>query len=374
MTCRVAPAFDGQPLWCVLEQQLRVSQHGIRRAKRTQGTILLDGMPARTNMPARAGQEVGIAVDDATLLPEELDAPSVTPEAPGPGMLDVVYEDDDLLVLNKPAGLAVHPCAGYRTHTLGNYVVWYLRERGRGLALHPVHRLDVGTSGLVVFTTTGYAQDRLQTQLHTGAFQRDYLALCAGEFEDGDTGTGVAADTGAKPGADAPDDRPAARAWATVDVPIGRVRRGPRAWDVDPVGEHESPAGESKRAVTHYRVLGCHRDGGCSEASQARSLVHLRLETGRTHQIRAHMTWLGHPLLGDAVYGREAYTRPREAWSEEERAQAVQPFPAWCPLERVALHSWRLAIAHPFTGERLDLEAPLPRDLRELWPVEAAAR
>lgn len=315
ISCAVDEALDGRPLRDVLARQLRVSQHLVRRAKRTgdggPSGITLDGRPAHTDVVVHAGQTVGIAVDDESLGAGAQDGHAIAAEE---GPLDILYEDDDIVVANKPAGTAVHPCPGYWEHTLGNFLVWHLRAEGKGLSLHAAHRLDVGTSGAVVFACNAYAHDRLQRQLHTGAFRRDYLALCAG-----DPGEGVA------------------------DTPVGRVRKGPRAWDVDPDGQ----ARESKRAVTRYRSLGTRAWG--EAGVHLLSLVLLTLETGRTHQIRAHMSWLGHPLLGDTAYGGPG---PAEG----------------CPMDRPALHSWRVSLEHPVSGERLELEASLPADMREMWP------
>lgn len=340
LACTVDEALDGRPLREVLARQLHVSRHLVRRAKRTgdggPSGITLDGRPAHTDAVVRAGQTVAIAVDDASLGAGPQDGHAVAAEE---GPLDILYEDDDIVAVNKPAGTAVHPCAGYWEHTLGNYLVWHLREEGKGLGLHAAHRLDVGTSGVVVFAVNSFAHDRLQRQLHTGAFRREYLALCEGGLEDAGEDGAAGGAGAAAPEAGGGASAAAAGAWGTVDVPIGRVRRGPRAWDADPGGA--DPA--RKRAVTHYRVLGRAEAGPlpCS-------LVLLELETGRTHQIRAHMAYLGHPLLGDAVYGG--------------------PGPEACPLDRPALHSWRVSLAHPVTGERLELEAPLPDDMRRAWP------
>lgn len=300
ITCTVGAERAGQPVWQVLREELGVSDRGLRRAKRVPGAVLLDGAPTRTAARVRAGQTVGIAVDDATVARDE---PAVEPQ---PGPLAIIYEDDDLLVVDKPAGLVVHPCSGQRSGTLSNFAVHHLATRGHPQARpHPVHRLDVGTSGLIVFATSGFVQSRLQEQLHGGGFARTYLALCRGA---------LAQDAG------------------TVDRPIARVGDGPRSHDV---------ADGGKRAVTRYRVLARLDAGGVADG--AASLVALELETGRTHQIRAHMAFLGHPLLGDAAYGG-----------------------ACADIARPALHSWRLRLEHPLTGAPLDLEAPLPADMRAL--------
>lgn len=299
--CTVERPCDGYPLWSVLEERLGMSRATIRRAKALPGGLLLDGAPSRATVQVREGQLVEVDVADAPLRPG--DRPVVEPQ---PGPLDVVYEDDDLLAVNKPAGQVVHPCPGHRTSTLGNFAMHHLVSTGSVSVsrLYPVHRLDLGTSGLLLYAKNAYAHGRLQASLHAGAgagCERLYLALCEGDFEDG-TGT--------------------------VDAPIARVDETSIRRTVDARG---------KRAVTHYRVL-----GAASPLAHC-SLVALRLETGRTHQIRVHMAHVGHPLVGDALYGAASGL-----------------------IGRPALHSWRTALVQPVTGERLVLEAPIAPDMEEL--------
>lgn len=308
----VEDALDGAPLWCVLEDRLFASAITIKRAKRVPGAITLDGTPARSTSVIRDGQEVALAIDDVTLrLVGPEGCASVEPQ---PGPLDIVYEDEDLVVVNKPAGLVVHPCSGQRDHTLGNFLLWHLlHERGIACALHPVHRLDVGTTGLIAFATSGYAQARLQAQLERGVFVREYLAVCEGV--------------------------PAEPA-GVIAAPIGRVGYGPRSWDVCPNGNP---------ATTHYQVVcALEADGSLP----ARSLVRLRLETGRTHQVRVHMAHLGHPLLGDAAYG----------FGERQPEQPAPP----APIARPALHSAHLRCVQPVTGAAIEFEQPLPADMTAL--------
>jgi len=292
----VDAALDGAPLWRVLEERLNLSDIAIKRAKRVPGAIALNGEPSRTNAIVCAGQEVAVAIDDATLGPRERYGEPVEPQ---PGPLDVVFEDEDLAVLNKPAGLVVHPCSGQRRDTLGNYLQHHLRERGVECALHPVHRLDVGTTGLIAFATSGYVQARLQAQIEQGTFVREYLAICTGRLPEPE---------------------------GLVKAPIGRVGLGPRSWDV---------RADGRPATTRYQVL---RELSGAEGPLA--LVRLRLLTGRTHQARVHMAHLGCPLLGDEAYGKPSQL-----------------------MGRAALHSWRLRCVQPVTGEPLELEAAVPEDM-----------
>lgn len=326
VACAVDGGCDGYPLWRVLKERLGMSRAMVRRAKALPFGLLLDGAPSHTTAEVRAGQIVEANVADAPLAPGE--RPCVEPQ---PGPLDVVFEDDDLLVVDKPAGQVVHPCPGHRTATLGNFAMHHLLSTGSAPVsrLYPVHRLDLGTSGLLVYAKNAYAHGRLQASLHAGAeggltggagaengvpgCGRLYLALCEGVF---------------------------GREAGVVDAPIARVDEESIRRAVDARG---------KRAVTHYRVLGTVPGAGSGTGLDAGpdrrpcSLVALRLETGRTHQIRVHMAHIGHPLLGDALYG-----------GAEGR------------IGRPALHSWRTRLVQPVTGERLLLEAPIARDMAEL--------
>ncbi len=295
-----------------------MSRAMVRRAKALPFGLLLDGAPSHTTAEVRAGQIVEANVADAPLAPGE--RPCVEPQ---PGPLDVVFEDDDLLVVDKPAGQVVHPCPGHRTATLGNFAMHHLLSTGSAPVsrLYPVHRLDLGTSGLLVYAKNAYAHGRLQASLHAGAeggstggagaengvpgCGRLYLALCEGVF---------------------------GREAGVVDAPIARVDEASIRRAVDARG---------KRAVTRYHVLGV--VPAAHSGGQTCSLVALRLETGRTHQIRVHMAHIGHPLVGDGLYGGASDL-----------------------LDRPALHSWRMGFLQPVTGERLALEAPLPRDMAKL--------
>ncbi len=279
----------------LLRQALGCSAAVVRTAKGWPDGILLDGRHVRTDQWAEPGQRLSILISDRT--DGDLAA------APGP--VDIVYQDADLLIINKAPGVAVHPSPGHYDDTLGNFLTWHFRGQDVPFRFRPVNRLDRGTSGLMAAARHAYAQERMKGQLHTGDFQREYLAVCQGRPEE---------------------DR------GTVDQPIGREEGSVLRRQVRPDGA---------RAVTHYRVLW---SGG------GRSLLRLKLETGRTHQIRVHMAWLGHPLVGDFLYGEEG------------------------PLRRTALHAWKLALTHPLTGQSLSWTAPLPGDMAALLPEDVAGR
>jgi len=214
--------------------------------------------------------------------------------------LDVVYEDAELLVINKPAGLTVHPGAGRQTGTLVHAVLAHCPMLpGIGGEHRPgiVHRLDKDTSGLLVVAKTERALRHLQAQIQARRARRDYRALVHGRMS-------------------APEGR--------IDAPVGRDPRHRTRMAVVPTG---------RTAVTHYRV---------AEAFDAATALDVRLETGRTHQIRVHCAYIGHPVVGDPVYGR----RPNP-WG----------------LARQALHAHRLAFVHPVSGLPLSFTAPLPADM-----------
>jgi len=257
------------------------------------------------------------------------------PEPPEPQgediPLDILYEDDRLVVLNKPAGLVVHPGAGNWTGTLVNALIHHCGDSlsGIGGVRRPgiVHRLDKDTSGVMVVAKTDLAHRALSEAFadhgKSGNLERAYLALV----------------WGAPP-----------RVTGTVDAPLGRAAdRTRRAV----VREDHSDA---RHAVTHFTVR--ERFGGDRETEPLASLVECRLETGRTHQIRVHMAHIGHPLIGDQDYGRAFRTKANRL--PEGLRERVLAFP------RQALHAYLLAFDHPATGTHMRFEAPLPQDMAEL--------
>ena len=235
----------------LLRKGLGLSGTVIRRVKWLPDGILADGVRVHTDFRPEAGQVLSVRLDDTERRSGVL---------PAPGPLDIVYEDLDVIVLNKAPGVSVHPGPGHFSDTLGNFLLWHYDEEGEGADFHPVHRLDRGTSGLIVVAKHPHAQEVLKRQLHTPEFRRVYLAVCEGVPEPP---SGV------------------------IDAPLG-----PRPGSL----MEQTVRPDGKPARTKYGVL---RVWG------GRALVSLELETGRTHQIRVHMAHIGHPLTGDFLYGRE---------------------------------------------------------------------
>ncbi|MEJ2610227.1 MAG: 23S rRNA pseudouridine(1911/1915/1917) synthase RluD [Candidatus Thiodiazotropha sp.] len=276
-------------------------QHWIK-----QGLVELDGNSCRAKDKVRGGEEVVLrAVTD--------EAVSDAPEAMD---LDLIYEDDSLLVINKPAGLVMHPAAGNPNGTLLNGLL----NHSPALSTIPragiVHRLDKDTSGLLVVAKTLQAQNALVQQLQARSVKREYRAIVQGVMVAG----------------------------GTVDKPIGR----------HPVNRlRMAVIDNGKQAITHFRIL---------QRFRAHSYLQVRLETGRTHQIRVHMSHIRHPLLGDPVYGGRLKI-PEGASLQAQ--QALQQF------RRQALHATRLELIHPKSEESLAWEAPPPDDMQQMLKILA---
>ena len=286
----VPPEAAGVRVDTLLKRHLGLSGTVVRRIKWLPDGILADGVRVNTRYVPQPGQVLSVRLSD----PERRSG-----VVPAPGPLDIVYEDGDMVVVNKAAGVLVHPSHGHYADTVGNFLMAHYRENREASGFHPVHRLDKGTTGLLVAAKHPYGQEKLKHQLHTGAFRRVYLAVCDGL------------------------PRPPE---GVIDAPIGRVPGSLMARRVDPEGQS---------ARTHYRVV---------RAAGGKALVELELDTGRTHQIRVHMAHIGHPLTGDFLYGTEAHSL----------------------ISRPALHSARLSLLHPVTGEPMAWEQPLPEDMKRL--------
>lgn len=315
MRYEVPPEARGLRLGQFLFDRLKLSRNLVRRAKNA-GEILVDGRPARTSLVLEGGEVV------------ELSLPAEGRVAPEPVPIQVVYEDPWLLVVEKPPGMVVHPVRDYTGGTLANGVAYHLQQSGQPVVVRPLQRIDRGTSGLVLFVKDPAVASQLSRELERQKLERRYLAVARGTM-DGESGT-VAV--------------PLRRVWGH---PVAReVAVGPRTPEQERLLAEAERSGrvlredwkaEGQPAVTHWRVL---------RRFPEAALVELRLETGRTHQIRVHMAYLGHPLIGDPLYGGGG----EEAFG----------------LERQALHAATLAFTHPVTGEAMRFESPLPEDMAGL--------
>lgn len=274
-----------------LERELGLSTSLVRKLKATPNGIQVNGAHRRTVDPLQPGDEVVLT------LPAD-PAPNVKAEALP---LAVVFEDRDLIVLDKPPGQVVHPTHGVYAGTLANGLAWRWAERGEAAGIHPVHRIDRQTSGLIVFAKHALAHQRLDVQLRAHKLERAYLALVWG-----------------RPAEDAGE----------VELPIALAGNHPVARAVREGGQVASTA---------WTVLARYRH----PAPDGAALLRLTLRTGRTHQIRVHMAAIGHPLVGDTLYAGE---RPLLA-------------------PRQALHAATLAFAHPRSGLPMRFESALPADL-----------
>ena len=279
------------------------------------GRVRVDGALPRKSDPPVPGSVVEV----------ELPAPTPSPLEPADIPLDIRYEDADLLVVSKPAGMVVHPAAGHRAGTLVNALLHHVGDlSGIGGVLRPgiVHRLDKDTSGLMVVAKHDRAHRALADALKRREVRRQYLAACWGRL---------------------PEER------VTVEAPIGRSPGDRTRMAVVDTG---------RRARTHFRRL---------ERWPAAELVEARLDTGRTHQIRVHLAHLGHPVVKDPLYGRggaRGVSGPPHAWAKELERRTPRLF----------LHATELAFVHPGTGEALRFQDPLPPDLAAVaaWAADGS--
>ncbi len=282
LTHVVRPEEEGRPVRTLVPRIFQLGTHAFRRLKVNQG-ILVNGEPVHASFLLHAGDQITLCLE--------------TQETASESSPLIRYLDEDMIIVCKPAPLATLPGRDHGV-TLRELLADALHQEPGSFVFHPVNRLDKGTSGLLVVARHAHAQRLLSTQLHSNTFLREYLAITEGIPE--------------------PES-------AVISAPISKAGTGARRM-VDPDG---------KPAITHYTVL---------EAHHHRALVRLRLETGRTHQIRVHLASIGCPLVGDYLYGT----------------------PLASLQDRFALHSARLCCMQPITGKTLEITEPLPPELASL--------
>ncbi|WP_028611953.1 RluA family pseudouridine synthase [Paenibacillus harenae] len=306
----VTEAEQGKTVRSVLERQLGVSRKLLSQVKLTEHGLTVNEKRVYTTSPVRTGDVIRVRMEREVsddILPQPLP-------------VQIVFEDEDLLIVNKPAGMIVHPTHGHYTGTMANGIVYHWQQKGERVRFRPVHRLDEETSGLVAVAKTSYVHQQLSEQMQAGGVLKLYRAYVYGSPEP---------------------------AKGTVDAPIDRNPDEPHVRIVTP---------EGYPSVTHYETVKCFRTADGS--APAAAAVRLKLETGRTHQIRVHMQHIGCPLIGDKMYG------PKEgaisAWEEAAGRQA--------------LHAETLGFTHPITRERMEWQASLPLELARLEQLLSTQR
>ena len=266
------------------------SQQNLATIKRMPKSVLVNGEHYYMNQRLTEGDHLAIVISE-TQCSEKI--PPV--ELP----LNIVYEDEDIIVINKPAGMPIHPSLNNYTNSMANALAWYYQQQNKPFIFRCSNRLDRDTSGLTVVAKHLVSGNILSTMVANREFHREYLAIVRGSV---------------------------APLSGTIDAPIGRTGNS--------IIERMIDWENGEVAITHYHVV---------KESNGHSLVGLKLETGRTHQIRVHMKHLGFPLVGDYLYNPDMEF-----------------------IERQALHSHKIAFRHPITGEHMEFIAPLPKDMENV--------
>lgn len=272
-------------------QEQGFSRQNLVELKKIPESILLNDVWEYVTCKLAEGDTLRIQIKE-----EESSEKILPVELPFP----VVYEDEDIVVINKPANMPIHPSLNNYENTLGNAAAYYFMQQGKPFIFRCINRLDRDTTGLTILAKHMVSCSMLQSDMVERRISREYLAIVEGVFENKE---------------------------GTIDAPIGRKEGS----TIERIIDYE----KGERAVTHYRVL---------QQKEKVAMLALKLETGRTHQIRVHMTSIGHPLVGDFLYN-----------------------PQNKDLSRQALHAWKLSFAHPITKEILNMEAPLPEDMKKNW-------
>ena len=281
---------DGKLIKLFLQEQ-GFSRQNLVELKKIPESILLNGVWEYVTCKLAEGDVLRIHIVEGEssekIPPVELPFP-------------IVYEDEDIVAVNKPADMPIHPSLNNYENTLGNAAAYYFAKQEKSFIFRCINRLDRDTTGLTILAKHMVSCSILQSDMVERKISREYLAIVEGVFENTE---------------------------GTIDAPIGRKEGS----TIERMIDYEN----GERAVTHYRVL---------EQKENVAMLALKLETGRTHQIRVHMTSIGHPLIGDFLYN-----------------------PQNKGMSRQALHAWKLSFNHPITNKTLKLEAPMPEDMKTFW-------
>ena len=289
-----AASRDGQTVEELLRSQ-GYSKSLINRVKLTDDGLMIRGEKVYTTRRMQAGDWLDVA------LPEEASSEHIVPT---PMPLSILYEDEDLMVINKAANVPTHPSQGNFSNSLANGLAWYFEQKQQSFVFRAINRLDRDTTGLLIVAKNALSSCILSNMVKNRQIHRTYLAAVSGDLSGQPEGT--------------------------IDVSIARLPGSTIERIPDPVH------GES--AVTHYQLLSYQPETGTS-------LLMIRLETGRTHQIRVHMKYIGHPLYGDFLYN-----------------------PDYRFLQRQSLHSWQLSFTHPVSKIPMEFTAPVPNDMQQFLP------
>ena len=276
----------------VINEYFHISSRLCLKLKKSK-KILLNGLPTYIDKEISDGDEIRVLID---FEEDNSNIPSTKMD------LNILYEDDYLLIINKPAGIPVHPSILHYEDSLSSGVKYYFDKINLHKKIRPVNRLDNNTTGIVIFAKNEYVHDLLSRQMQNKEFKKEYIAICEGHLEN-------------KSG--------------TINVPIARKENSIIERCINPDGDI---------AITHYKVI---KEFIKNDIKMSELLINL--ETGRTHQIRVHLSYIGHPIVGDTLYGKESLL-----------------------ISRQALHAYKVYFKHPITNENMEITAEIPKDILAL--------